>query len=88
MAKIDVDRAHFTYESFVFITVFTLLFMVTNIFMIDYRDIQSLVSSQDPFIIMMLAAILVFLYKNARISLSAIRKIFLTLWASISPHCS
>lgn len=80
MAKIDVDRAHFTYESFVFITVFTLLFMVTNIFMIDYRDIQSLVSSQDPFIIMMLAAILVFLYKNARISLSAIRKIFLTLW--------
>ena len=80
MAKINVERVYFTYEAFVFITVFTLLFMVTNIFMIDYRNLQSLVSSQDPFMILMLAAILVFLYKNARISLSPLRKIFLTLW--------
>ncbi|WP_342388745.1 O-antigen ligase family protein [Salinicoccus bachuensis] len=80
MARVNVERTYFTYEAFVFITVFTLLFMVTNIFMIDYRNIQSLVSSQDPFMILILAAILVFLYKNARISLSPLRKIFLTLW--------
>ncbi|WP_271402349.1 O-antigen ligase family protein [Salinicoccus roseus] len=80
MTRLSVDRAYCTYEAFVFTTVFTLLFMVTNIFMIDYRNIQSMISSQDPFMILMLAAILVFLYKNVRISLSPLRKMFLTLW--------
>ena len=80
MTNITVDRAYFTYEAIVFTTVFTLLFMVTNIFMIDYRNLQSMIASQDPFMILMLAAILIFLYKNARISLSPLRKMFLTLW--------
>ncbi|WP_051683095.1 O-antigen ligase family protein [Salinicoccus luteus] len=80
MARVNVERAYFTYEAFVFTTVFTLLFMATNVFMIDYRNIQSLVSSQEPFMILILAAILVFLYKNARISLSPLRKSFLALW--------
>ncbi|MCG7333036.1 O-antigen ligase family protein [Salinicoccus roseus] len=80
MTNITVDRAYFTYEAIVFTTVFTLLFMVTNIFMIDYRNLQSMIASQDAFMILMLAAILIFLYKNARISLSPLRKMFLTLW--------
>ncbi|MDB0579502.1 O-antigen ligase family protein [Salinicoccus roseus] len=80
MAQIKIGRPHSTYEAVVFIAIFTLIFMMTNIFMIDYQNIQSTIVSQDPFMILMLAAILAFLYKNARISLSPLRKMFLTLW--------
>ncbi|MXQ50948.1 O-antigen ligase domain-containing protein [Salinicoccus hispanicus] len=75
-----MHRSYFTYEALLFIAIFTLLFITTNVVMIDYRGIQSMVSSQDPFMILILGAILAYLYKNSTFSWTPLRKAFLTLW--------
>ncbi|GAB3063672.1 O-antigen ligase domain-containing protein [Salinicoccus sesuvii] len=80
MAKIDIHRSYFTYEALLFIAIFTLLFMGTNIIMMDYRGIQNTIASQDPFMILILGAILAFLYKNSTFSWTPLRKMFLILW--------
>ncbi|WP_237605353.1 O-antigen ligase family protein [Salinicoccus sp. ID82-1] len=80
MARINMHRSYFTYEALLFIAVFTVLFVITNIVMMDYRGIQDLISSQDPFMILILGAILAYLYKNSKLSFAPLRKAFLALW--------
>ena len=60
MTRLSVDRAYFTYEAFVFTTVFTLLFMVTNIFMIegDLRARSLGPGARAIFLLWLLAAII------------------------------
>lgn len=69
-----------TYEGLMFTTIFALLFTVMNLYMIDYRAMQSVIESQDPFMILILFTILVFLGKNSQIDFDKYRLYFLVLW--------
>ncbi|WP_434120956.1 O-antigen ligase family protein [Salinicoccus roseus] len=69
-----------TYERLMFTTIFALLFTVMNLYMIDYRAMQSVIESQDPFMILILFTILVFLGKNSQIDFDKYRLYFLVLW--------
>lgn len=80
MARISMHRSYFTYEALLFIAIFALLFILTNSVMMDYRGIQGTIPSQDPFMILILGAILAFLYKNSTFSWTPLRKAFLILW--------
>ena len=75
-----VKRSLFTYEGGVYTLMFTLIFTLTNLVMIDFSGLQTDVTGQEPFFILMLAAILVYQYKNSYIALSRVRIIFLSLW--------
>ena len=80
MAGISIKDIKPTYEGSIFTMIFALLFIVTNLYMIDYKSMQSLIESQDPFMILILFAILVFLSKNSVIDLNKYRVSFLVLW--------
>src|SRR5699024_10541787 len=75
-----VKRSLFTYEGVVHTLMFALIFTLTNLVMIDFAGLQTDVTGQGPFFILMLAAILVYQYKNSYIALSRVRIIFLSLW--------
>lgn len=76
-----LKRALFSYEGVVFTLMFALIFILTNMIMVDFLNLQSHTTSQDPFFILMLAAILAYLFKNSSIELSRTRIIFLTVWS-------
>ncbi len=80
MAGISIKDIKPTYEGFIFTMIFALLFIVTNLYMIDYKSMQNLIESEDPFMILILFAILVFLGKNSQIDFNKYRLYFLVLW--------
>ncbi|MHC0552905.1 hypothetical protein [Salinicoccus sp. CNSTN-B1] len=80
MAGISIKDIKPTYEGFIFTMIFALLFIVTNLYMIDYKAMQSLMTSQDPFMILILFTVLVFLRKNSQVDFNKYRLYFLVLW--------
>lgn len=83
MERIALDRKMFNATGIFFILLFTLIFVVTNLIMIDYLSLQTIIQSQDPFMVLILFAILAYLYKNSEIErpFSKMKIIFLILWS-------
>ncbi|HLQ97576.1 MAG TPA: O-antigen ligase domain-containing protein, partial [Candidatus Dormibacteraeota bacterium] len=80
MTKQDMKRRFTSYEGFLFTLIFTLIFIITNLIMIDFRSIQNTVTGQTPFYILIILAILAYLYKNSAVEMTKPRVIFLGFW--------
>ncbi|WP_234960346.1 O-antigen ligase family protein [Salinicoccus halodurans] len=75
-----MKQAFMSHEGLIFTLMFTLIFIVTNLIMIDYRGLQSLITNMDPFTILTMGAILTYLYKNSKITFSRNKNLFLIVW--------
>lgn len=80
MDRLSMKKAFLSHEGFVFTAMFTLIFTVTSLIMIDYRGLHSRVAGMDPFTILTLGAILAYLYKNSKFSFSRRKILFLIVW--------
>ncbi|WP_156811637.1 O-antigen ligase domain-containing protein [Salinicoccus carnicancri] len=80
MDRLRMKQAFLSHEGLVFTAMFTLIFTVTSLIMIDYRGLQSHVAGMDPFTILTLGAILAYLYKNSKFSFSRRKILFLIVW--------
>src|SRR5699024_11735536 len=80
MDRQKMNQAFMSHEGLVFTAAFTLIFIVTNLIMIDYRGLQRLMTNMDPFTILALGAILAYLYKNSKITFSKNKNRFLLVW--------
>lgn len=82
MVPLKLNRKMFDSAGMLFILLFTLVFTATNLVMIDFMSLQSIVRGQDGFIVLILIAIFAYLYRNSTIQnpSSKIKTIFLTLW--------
>lgn len=73
-------RVLLTYEGIVFTLIFTLLFGVTNLIMIDYDNMQAIITSETPFFIIIFFAILVYLIKNSKVTFNKTKIAFYIIW--------
>ncbi|WP_411843758.1 O-antigen ligase domain-containing protein [Salinicoccus sp. HZC-1] len=69
-----------SHEGLIFTLIFTLIFILTNLVMIDFKNMQRLVSNMDPFTILILAGIIAYLYKNSQVTFNKIKVLFLFVW--------
>lgn len=80
MDRQNMRRAFLSHEGLIFTAMFTLIFILTNLLMIDYRGMQTLVTNMDPFNILILGAIWAYLYKNSKIHFNRKKILFLIVW--------
>src|SRR5699024_10256251 len=80
MDRQRMKQAFMSHEGLVFTAMFTLIFIVNSLIMIDYRGLQRLMTDMDPFTILALGAILAYLYKNSKITFSKDKNRFLFVW--------
>ena len=76
----NMKRAFLSHEGLIFTVMFTLIFILTNLLMIDYKGLQSLITNMDPFTILILGGILAYLYKNTKITFTRNKNRFLIVW--------
>lgn len=77
----DMKRIFTSHEGILFTLIFTFIFIITNLIMIDFRGIQAAVTGQTPFFILTLIVILAYLYKNSSIRINKTRGIFVIAWS-------
>lgn len=82
MERIAPDRKMFDATGIFLTSLFTLIFVVTNLIMIDYLSLRTIIQGQELFMVLMLSAILAYLYKNSVIErpLSTMKITFFALW--------
>ena len=68
MERIALVRKMFHASGIFFILFFKLIFIVTNLILIYYLSLHSIIQGQEPFIVLTLSAILACLYKKSFLS--------------------
>lgn len=83
MGMEEMKRIFSSRDGMMLTFIFTLLFIVTNLIMVDFRGIQGLMTAhgQTPFFILILIVILEYLYKNSFVKMNKTRGIFVIVWS-------
>lgn len=69
-----------TYEGIIFTLIFTLLFGLSHLIMIDFSSIQTVIVSETPFFIVIFTAILAYLFRNSEITFTKVKTVFYITW--------
>lgn len=78
----EMKRIFSSSEGMMLTFIFTLMFIVTNLIMVDVGGVQDLMTrhNQTPFFILILLVVLAYLFKNSRVEINLPRAIFLVIW--------
>lgn len=78
----EMKRIFSSSEGMTLTFIFTLMFIVTNLIMVDVGGVQDLMTghNQTPFFILILLVILAYLFKNSSVEINPPRAIFLVIW--------
>lgn len=78
----EMKRIFSSSEGMILTFIFTLMFIVTNLIMVDVGGVQDLMTghNQTPFFILILLVILAYLFKNSRVEINPSKAIFLVIW--------
>ncbi|MCD2136425.1 O-antigen ligase family protein [Salinicoccus halitifaciens] len=79
----EMKRIFSSNEGIVLTFIFTLIFIITNLIMVDFAGVQELIIGQDqtPFFILILIVILAYLFKNSKVEMNQTRFLFITVWS-------
>lgn len=82
MVMHEMKRIFTSYEGILLTFIFTLIFIITNLVMVDFAGVQALITGQGqtPFFILILIVILAYLFKNSKIDLKSGRFLFVIIW--------
>lgn len=80
MDKQEIKLLFTSYEGVLFTSLFTLIFIVTNLIMVDYRGVLGLVTDQTPFFILVLIVTMAYLFKNSKVEAGKVKIGFLIIW--------
>lgn len=69
-----------TYEGIIFTLIFTLLFGISHLIMIDFSSIQTVIVSETPFFIVIFTAVLAYLFRNSEITFTKVKTVFYIIW--------
>lgn len=82
MVMQEMKRIFTSNEGIVLTFIFTLIFIITNLVMVDFAGVQALITGQGqtPFFILIFIVILAYLFKNSKVDLKGGRFLFLIIW--------
>ena len=82
MVMQEMKRIFTSYEGILLTFIFTLIFIITNLVMVDFAGVQALITGQGqtPFFILILIVILAYLFKNSKIDIKGGRFLFVIIW--------
>ncbi|SDL29950.1 hypothetical protein SAMN05216216_13914 [Lacicoccus qingdaonensis] len=82
MVMQEMKRIFTSNEGILLTFIFTLIFIITNLVMVDFAGVQALITGQGqtPFFILILIVILAYLFKHSKIDLKGGRFLFLIIW--------
>ncbi|SOC37565.1 O-antigen ligase domain-containing protein [Salinicoccus kekensis] len=78
----EMKRIFSSNEGIILTFIFTLIFIITNLIMVDFAGVQELMTGQDqtPFFILILIVILAYLFKNSKVDIKGERFLFIIIW--------